>query len=145
LAESRSRNLAQTGGSSSRRFFVSILGAALAAQMPSVVRAAADFPQIPANARTHTVVGVIVNYGVGADAGGFAIETPSGKIVRFAVGTNMMINGVLVRCTAPNYNCPHWPRSIVLGSSRVKVIYWETLDLNGNAIKASRRIDSDAR
>jgi hypothetical protein len=122
-----------------------MLSAALATQMPSAVRAAADFPYIPANARTHTVLGVLVDYGVGADAGGFAVKTPSGKTLRFAVGKKMMINGVLVQCTAPNYHCPNWPRSIVLGSSRVKVMYWKTIDRNGNEVNASRQIDSVAR
>jgi hypothetical protein len=145
LAESRSRSLAQAGGSSSRRMFVYILSAALTMQMPSVVLAASDFPQIPANARTHTVVGVLVDYGIGADAGGFAVKTPSGKTFNFAVGTNMRINGVLVQCTAPEYNCPNWPRSIVLGLSRVKVIYWKTVDQNGNPIESSSQIDSVAR
>jgi hypothetical protein len=114
-------------------------------QMPSAVRAAPAFPQIPANARTHTVVGVLVDYGVGADAGGFTLKTRSGKTFNFAVGTKMMMNGVLVQCTAPDDNCPNWPRSIVLGLSRVKVTYWKTVDQNGNPIEESSRIDSVAR
>jgi len=57
----------------------------------------------------------------------------------------MMIDGVLVRCTAPNDHCPNWPRSIVLGASKVKVVYRKTVDQHGDPIEVSRQIDSVAR
>lgn len=87
------------------------------------------------------MVGVLVDYGVGADAGGFDVKTSKGETINFAVGNKMMINGAHVQCTAPTYECPNWPSSIVLGTSQVKVTYWNTVNLIGDSIKASSQID----
>jgi len=107
-----------------------------------IATAATFFPQEPANAQTHTATGILTEYGVGMDSGGFSIQTSAGKTLNFAVGHNMMINGQLVQCTAPTYNCPNWPSTIVLGTSKVKVTYWDTVTDEGEPVKASSEIDS---
>ena len=107
-----------------------------------IATAATFFPQEPGNARTRTATGILTEYGVGIGSGAFSIQTATGKTLNFAVGRNMMINGQLVQCTAPTYNCPNWPSTIVLGTSKVKVTYWDTVTDAGQPVKASSQIDS---
>lgn len=106
--------------------------------------AASFFPTRPASG-IQTLKGVLVDYGVGGDSGGFDIMTASGS-VNIAVGANMKVNGVRLYCTiAPSstytpLSCPDWPSNIIVGQTTVVVHYWQTT-LNGVSIYASDQID----
>lgn len=123
------------------RYFASVLFSAIpVALCVTQANAAPSFPQKPASAKTATAVGVLIDYGVGADSGGFDIKTSSGQDLNFAVGHDMMINGKLVQCTAPAA-CANWATTIVAGTSTVSVTYWKTTGENGNSVLASSEID----
>ncbi len=85
------------------------------------------------------MAGTIADYGVGAEAGGFDIVTTARKVMNFAAGSDMLIDGKLVRCIGPA-PCANWPRDVVLGISKVRVEYWNTTK-DGHSVMVSRRID----
>jgi hypothetical protein len=87
------------------------------------------FPSRPPDAPAQKFTGVIVEYGLGNDTGGFVL-TIGGKSMDFYIGLPMRMNGAIVRCQDPDPNiaspasCPDWPPSIVLGKSVVTATCW---------------------
>jgi hypothetical protein len=87
------------------------------------------FPSRPPDAPAQKFTGVIVEYGLGNDTGGFVL-TIGGKSMDFYIGLPMRMNGAIVRCQDPDPNiaspasCTDWPPSIVLGKSVVTATCW---------------------
>jgi hypothetical protein len=81
--------------------------------------AAGYFPERPAGAKLRTFSGVLNDYGMGNDQGGFSL-TAGSKESEFYIGWPMHINGKVVTCKDPEnmgdtgpMGCTDWPSWLV--------------------------------
>ncbi len=84
------------------------------------------FPTPSPTVHLYSAKGVLVRYGVGADAGGFELKNADGYLMQFTVGRDMKVDGrrLGVCFSAPKY-CDGWPQRIVLRRTEVTVTYWK--------------------
>jgi hypothetical protein len=90
------------------------------------------FPKRPTSARLKTFSGVLNDYGVGNDIGGFTLIAGS-SVMHLYIGQSMRINGKLVTCKDPDLmgmnagpmGCADWPSWLVLGTSYVTAKCWQ--------------------
>ena len=117
---------------------------------PGVLPAQEDefFPTQPKEAKFSEATGILLDYGVGNKSGSFVIKAEQGPL-RFSIGWPMYINDRQVTCTIPPVDgfkadprfCSDWPADIRLGSTDVRVRYWEAT-YNKEQVKVSNQIYS---
>jgi len=73
------------------------------------------------------------------------IVPEAGHALDFYVSTRFTINGNRTRCISPphgrwqGFMCQDWPPSLVLGKTKVTVIYWETAR-DGVPVRATNQV-----
>ena len=90
------------------------------------------FPKCPAGAKLTTFSGVLNDYGVGNDIGGFTLNAGS-DVMHFYIGQSIRINGKFVTCKDPDLmgvsagpmGCTDWPPWLVLGTTYVTAKCWQ--------------------
>lgn len=107
------------------------------------------FPAQPTDAAVHTYTGTITHYGVGTGRGDLTVVDAKGRAVSFAVSQPFRVNGKVISCHQaprlhyhpPTFLCSDWPSSVILGRSKVRAVYWFTVEM-GVAVKASDSINT---
>jgi hypothetical protein len=90
------------------------------------------FPKRPADARLTTFSGVLNDYGVGTDIGGFTL-TAGSNVMHLYIGKSIRINGKFVTCKDPYLmgvnsgpmGCTDWPSWLVVGTTYVTARCWQ--------------------
>ncbi len=124
-------------------FFLAILAVTLQAQTQRHF-----FPSRPAATPLHTETGVLADYGVGNDTGGFTVRWGNVSHV-FILGFPLRLAGTLYRCLPMPTRvhddgiCKKWPVNVVLGKSKVRVTYWWQNDPGVGRVRVSDTIALD--
>jgi hypothetical protein len=87
------------------------------------------FPSRPPGAAVHRLSGILTDFGIGNDAGGFEIIAGKKKYELY-VSADFQINGKRATCSQapmpnqhPDPYCK-WPSNIVIGKTMVTTAYW---------------------
>lgn len=126
------------------------LGVFLAMFVALTAGAAAGPPFDPhVSGKPATADGVLLEFGMGNWAGGFAIRQSDQKIRRFMVSLRrpFIVDGHQVRCAfPPTVRAPHpgtmcekWPSNVRVGFTRVRVYYWRAT-LYGEPVLVARAL-----
>jgi len=116
------------------KILASVVGLLLIGTMPATADPDQYRPHV-SGAPAGTMVGTLVQYGQGMQAGSIEIRVASGKVVKFfTAAPPTRINGRTVDCILPPmppsyrrnpFMCERWPAGVRIGLTRVRVPYWK--------------------
>ncbi len=92
------------------------------------------YPSVPAHAAIKSATGTLIDFGEGNGSGSLTLREASGSH-DYYLARSVTLDGKAVTCASPpqagvrfdKTQCPYWPRSVVLGKTRVVVKYWTQL------------------
>ncbi len=114
-------------------FFAALFAVVAFLSAPNFAQKTSFFPEPPKDAKRLSAEGILNDYGIGNSSGTLYLQdSKSGTEETFYISSSIQIDGKPVTCIAPPKGdfspsadlCSDWPKSLVLGKTKVRVSYW---------------------